>query len=154
MTHFTKIFAICWSRSHTDRMQSHIVAPALLTDGGWKRFLGCSALLQGCDGHLITWLTEVIRHLHPTGVPARSWPPLPLSAPTLSWSRFMHMSIIRTPCYVLSFSSLLNVHYVLSLLLFRSQALSVKYTVWMTCFSAMWWKLKASNDRLLTVFPH
>lgn len=63
-------FFLCWYR-YTAHMQDHIVAPVLLTDGDWKRLLGCTALLQGCDGHLITWLTEVIRHLHPTGVSAR-----------------------------------------------------------------------------------
>lgn len=79
--------------------QSHIVSPVLLTDGDWKRLLGCTALLQGCDGHLITWLTEVIRHLHPTGVSARPWPPLPLRTPTISQSRFMHMAFTHFSCY-------------------------------------------------------
>lgn len=63
-------------------MWGHIVAPALLTDGDWKRLLGFTALLQGCDGHLITWLTEVTHHLHLTGVSARPWPPLPPTACT------------------------------------------------------------------------
>lgn len=85
-------------QSYTDHMWGHIVAPVLLTDGDWKRLLGSTALLQGCDGHLITWLTEVIRHLHPIGVSARPWPPLPPSAATSSQSRFMHMAITHISC--------------------------------------------------------
>lgn len=112
-------------------MLSHIVAPAHLTDGDWKRILGCSALLQGCDGHLITWLTEVICHLHPTGVSARPWLLLPLSATTISHSRFMHMPITYTSCSFLSA--------VLFLLCSSFAVMTVEYTVWLTCFSVMWW---------------
>lgn len=59
-----------------------------------ERILGGSALLRACDGHLITWLTEVICHLHPTGASARSWPPLPVSAPTTSQRKFMHVVLV------------------------------------------------------------
>lgn len=52
-------------------MLGHTEAPVRLTDGDWKMVLLCTALLQRCDGHLITWLTEVICHLHPTGVSDR-----------------------------------------------------------------------------------
>lgn len=52
-------------------MLGHTEAPVRLTDGDWKMLLLCTALLQRCDGHLITWLTEVICHLHPTGVSDR-----------------------------------------------------------------------------------
>lgn len=88
---------------YTDHVWGHIVAPVLLTDGDWTRLLGSTALLQGCDGHLITWLTEVIRHLHPTGVSARPWPPLPPTASTISQSRFMHMAITHIYLTVISF---------------------------------------------------
>lgn len=56
--------------------------------------MGNIAFLQRCDGHLITWLTEVISHLHPTGVSARPQPLLPPCAPTTSWGRFMHMLLL------------------------------------------------------------
>lgn len=96
--HICHMYFVCECR-YTHRMWGHIVAPVRLTDGDWTRLLGCTALLQGCDGHLITWLTEVIRHLHPTGVSARPWPPLPPCAPTSSQSRFMHMAITHRSCY-------------------------------------------------------
>lgn len=112
-------------------MRSHIVAPALLTDGDWKRILGSTALLQRCDGHLITWLTEVIRHLRPAGVSARSLTSTSSQCTgylTKQISAYAYHSHFMTG---LSFF-LFYFSFFPSLLLFQSHALSVKYTVRLT----------------------
>lgn len=116
-------------------MWCHIVAPALLTDGDWKRLLGCIALLQGCDGHLITWLTEVIRHLHPTGASARHWPPLPPRAPTISQIRFMHIAITHISCYHYHiFTCFMFLPYTF---LSPTHTVYWKNKIWLTPFSVM-----------------